>query len=251
MGNGRAYVRLHDAKDIYRLKDFIEKSDHQYFCDSRVSFAPCQRVRSDIGKPNPIEGTLENYEGFKAFCRLLEEQGGQQGGQEILAPKEVKQSEERQSTALMAFLEKRHQGNNKNKGSKKPAKTQGGKQSTKPKDDGAKKDGDTKKAKTSKGKKKSIAEKSKKIVTKANPSVKICATSKEETTHENMPDVDNKVSRTQRKKKSTRKEDQTQSEAIRGGKSSRGKSSRGRGRGRGRGTENVNVLKKAPQDNTQ
>ena len=113
MGNGRAYIRLKVSQDISALKQFVESSDHEIFRKSTVSFAPCQRVRNDLGRANPLEGTLQDFEGFTKFCALLEE--GTSYGQHVEII-EKKESTEPESTALMAFLEKQHKG----KGTKKP-----------------------------------------------------------------------------------------------------------------------------------
>lgn len=118
MGEGRAYVRLKDSRDIYSLKDFIEKTrhDHNYFGASKVSFAPCQRVRSDVGKVNHVEGTLEDYEDFKTFCASMERHNDDTSARvtNIMIPSNAdKVVNENVNTALMAFLEKQHKGKKK------------------------------------------------------------------------------------------------------------------------------------------
>lgn len=261
MGNGRAYVRLKVSRDMSALKQYVESSDHEIFKKSSVSFAPCQRVRSDVGKVNPLEGTLQDFEDFTIFCAHLKE--GTSYGQhvEIIDKKE---SGELGSTALMAFLEKQHKG----KGIKKPARKSTQKSNQKPKvqadqqqksDRGNQKDelnridGDKKSIKAPRVKKKGPNSK-KKI---APPPGAMVPPDRPEPAMGNRPSegasIDNQVNSNKikrDKKKNPPKPSIKDPEATaRGGKSSRGRG-RGKGRGRGTGSQQIAILTRAAADVT-
>lgn len=241
MGDGRAYVRLKDSEDLYSFRQYVEKSDQEYFRGSTVSFAPCQRVRSGVGKPNPLEGTLQDFEDFKVFCAQLRD--GLPHVQEEVKNSDKQESREGESTALMAFLEKQHQGKQKKKKKKKLAPPPGipqqkgsydtlqeQKSGTK---DTTKATREKKKVTASGGKKKSGPPAVPKVLRSAEETKHSSGTNQEDTKGSNL-------SNARLKKNNTPKPSHGRAEATRGGRSTRG--------GRGRGNTRVVLSKKNPAD---
>ena len=243
MGDGRAYVRLKDSEDLYSFRQYVEKSDHEYFRGSTVSFAPCQRVRSGVGKPNPLEGTLEDFEDFKVFCAQLRD--GLPHVQEEVKTSDKQESKEGESTALMAFLEKQHQGKQKKKKKLAPPPgiplQKGGQQKGSYDTLQEQKKGTKDTTKATRGKKKATASGGKKK--SGPPAVPKVLLAAEETKHGSGTNQEHtkgsNLSNARSKKNNTPKPSHGRAEATRGGRSTRG---------RGRGNARAVFSKKNPAD---